>query len=107
MKNNKGREGEVGFKTQGGFLLKLSCSEKEGLLESGGLMENLRYCYYWFFASQMSTKSEECFHCLQYSNPKCILHFEIHLIFRAKSFLIPDYGLFRILLGAELCHVNV
>ena len=29
-------------------------------------------------------------HCLQYSNPKCILHFEIYLIFTAKAFLIPD-----------------
>ena len=97
----------MGVKREGGLLLKLSSSEKEGLLERRGLMEDLRYCYYWFFASQMWKKSEECFHCLQYGNPKCILHFEIHLIFRAKTFLIPDYGLFHILLGAALCHENV
>ena len=36
-KNNKGRGGGVGVKTEGGLLLKLSSSEKEGLLERGGL----------------------------------------------------------------------
>ena len=37
VNNNKGR---------GGLLLKLSSSEKEGLLERGaGLIEDLRYCY--------------------------------------------------------------
>ena len=37
VKNNKGREGEVGVKRDGGLLLKLSSSEKEDLSERGGL----------------------------------------------------------------------
>ena len=37
MKKNKGRGGGVGVKTEGGLLLKLSSSEKEGLLERGEL----------------------------------------------------------------------
>ena len=84
----------MGVKTDGGLLLKLSSSEKEGLLERGGLNRGfmILLLLFFFFASQ----NEECFHCLQYSNPKCILHFEIDLIFRAKTFLIPDYGLFYI-----------
>ena len=87
-------------------------------MREGALIENLRCCYYCFCCLSDVKKSinpaliaiakgEECFHCLQYSNPKCILHFEIDLIFRAKTFLIPDFGLFYILLGAALCHVNV
>ena len=45
MKNNKGRVGGLGVKTEGDLLLKLSSSEKEGLLErEEGLTENLRYC---------------------------------------------------------------
>ena len=35
--DNKGRVGGVGVQTDGGVLLKLSSSEKEGLLERGGL----------------------------------------------------------------------
>ena len=85
-------------------MLKLSSSEKEGLLERGGLNRGFKIL---LLLVQMSKKCEECFHCLQYSNPKYILHFKIDLIFKAKTFLIPDYGLFYILLGAALCHVNV
>ena len=99
VKNNKGRGGGVGVKTEGGVLLKLSSSEKEGLLERGGLKEDLRYCYYCFFCLSDVKKSEECFHCLQHSNPKRILHFKIDLILKAKTLLIPDYGLFYKLLA--------
>ena len=60
---------------------------KDFFLWKGGLIRERGACYYWFFASQMSQKSEQCFHCLQYNN--------------------PIYGLFYILLGAALCHVNV
>ena len=38
VKNNKGRGGGVGVKTEGGLLLKLFSYEKEGLLERGGLV---------------------------------------------------------------------
>ena len=46
----------MGVKTERGLLLKLSSSEKEGLLERGGLIEDLRYRYYWFFPSQLVKK---------------------------------------------------
>ena len=82
-------------KTEGGLLLKLSSSEKEGLLERGGLNRGFKILLLLVFLP-LRCKKRECFHCLQYSNPKCILHFEIDLIFRPKTFLIPDYGLFYI-----------
>ena len=82
-------------KTEGGLLLKLSSPEKEGLLEEGGLIEDLRYCHYRSFCLSDVKKSEECFRCLQCSSPKYTLHFKIDLTFKAKTFLIPDYGLLR------------
>ena len=36
-------------KTEGGLFLKLSSPEREGLLEEGGLIEDLRYCHYCSF----------------------------------------------------------
>ena len=39
----------MGVKRDGGLLLKLSSTEKEGLFERGALIEDLRCCYYWFF----------------------------------------------------------
>ena len=83
-----------GVQIDGGVLLKLSSSEKEGLLERGGL--NRGFNIWLLFLLPLRCKKKECFRCLQYSNPKCILHFEIDLIFRAKTFLIPYYGLFHI-----------
>ena len=41
----------MGVKREGDLLLKLSSTEKEGLLNlrEGALIEDLRCCYYWFF----------------------------------------------------------
>ena len=41
----------MGVKREGGLLSKLSSTEKEGYLREGALIEDLRCCYYWFFAS--------------------------------------------------------
>ena len=96
VKNNKGRGGWVGFKTEGGLLLKLSSFEKEGLLERGRLNRGFKILLLLFLLPLRCKKNEKCFHYLQYSNPKYILNFELDLIFRANTFLIPDYGLFYI-----------
>ena len=77
--------GGVGVKTERGLLLKFSSSEKEGLLERGELNRGFMIC----LSDVKKQKNEECFHCLQHSNPKCILHFEIDLILRAKTFFNP------------------
>ena len=54
MRNNKGRGGGVGVKRDGGLLLKGGIIRKRGFnLREGGSVEDLRYCYYWFFVSQM------------------------------------------------------
>ena len=55
VKNNKGKGGGVGVKTEGGLLSKLSSMKRGAYFERGGagrgLIEDLRYCYYWFFAN--------------------------------------------------------
>ena len=57
VKNYKGRGGGVGVKTEGGLLLKLSSSGKEGLLERGGLNSGFKILsLLFFFASEMSKK---------------------------------------------------
>ena len=54
VRNNKGRGGGVGVKRDGGLLLKGGIIRKRGFnLREGGSVEDLRYCYYWFFVSQM------------------------------------------------------
>ena len=69
-------------------------------MREGALIEDLRCCYCFLFCLSDVKKS---------INPTliAILHVEIDLIFRAKTFLIPDFGFFYILLGAALCHVSV
>ena len=53
VKNNKGRESWVGFKTEGGLLLKVSSFENEGLLERGRRNRGFKILFFFFFASQM------------------------------------------------------
>ena len=54
MKNKKRGEGGMGVKKDGGLLLKLSFTEKEGLFERGGLNRGFKMLLLlFFFASQM------------------------------------------------------
>ena len=54
VKNKKRREGGMGVKREGGLLLKLSSTEKEGLFERGGLNRGFKMLLLlFFFASQM------------------------------------------------------
>ena len=55
----------MAVKTEGDLLLKLSSSEKEGLLEGGGLNRGFQILLLLFFCiSDVKKKNEECFHCL-------------------------------------------
>ena len=49
VKNKKRREGGMGVKREGGLLLKLSSTEKEGLFERGGLNRGFKMLLLLFF----------------------------------------------------------
>ena len=49
----------MGVKREGGLLLKLSSTEKEGLFERGGLNRGLRCCYSCFFFLPLRCKKKK------------------------------------------------
>ena len=58
MKNKKRREGGMGVKREGGLLLKLSSTEKEGLFERGGLNRGFKMLLLLFFFLPLRCKKK-------------------------------------------------
>ena len=89
------RGGDVGWGLkQMGIIVKAFFPWKGGLIRGGGLNRGFKILSLLFFLP-LRCQKKECFRCLQCSSPKYTLHFKIDLTFKAKTFLIPDYGLLR------------
>ena len=58
VKNKKRREGGMGVKREGGLLLKLSSTEKEGLFERGGLNRGFKMLLLLFFFLPLRCKKK-------------------------------------------------
>ena len=58
VKNKKRRGGGMGVKREGGLLLKLSSTEKEGLFERGGLNRGFKMLLLLFFFCLSDVKNE-------------------------------------------------